>query len=131
MVTVAQQALDPGENLGDRERLGDVVLDTRNEFGNEAGQLVAGGREEEPRPVRRCHAASLGEAGAVREAGIPDHRVEPAIREPHHPFGPGDRGESSVARQLHGEQLALLPIATDHEDLVPAPAERRASSGAT
>ncbi len=51
---VAQQHLGPREDLGDPERLGDVVLPAGTEFGDESTQGLIGGQEEHRGAISRA-----------------------------------------------------------------------------
>ena len=78
----AQQRAQPRDELGERERLREVVVAARREAGQPVGERVAGGEEEHrradaARPQRLDDVAPV----RVRQADVDDERVRLLVRE--------------------------------------------------
>lgn len=134
---VAQQDLDPGEDLGDPEGLGDVVPSPRAEFGHEPAQGLAFGEQQDGRAVRQFGPALPVEVPLVRHVGVEDDQVEAPLDDTCDGLGAGTGEADPVSGQLQGggEEFGDVGITGDDQDVLAGAAcqalRRRCRDGAS
>ena len=77
----AQPDAHPGEQLGEPERLGDVVVGAGVETHDDVGLLAAGGQHDDREPfVAGAQGPAHGEAVEVGQGQVEQHEVDAAAR---------------------------------------------------
>ena len=123
----AQHGAHPRDQLGEQERLDDVVVGAAVEAVQAVGERVAGGEQDQPRVAALAHHAEQTEAVAAGQHDVEDDEVGPEpveqLLEPLAVAAP-ERAEARVLERLD-DRLADRRLVLDDEHA------RRRAPGAT